>query len=796
MSENERMNIEGVQEYLSDHQAQSPITTKPQATALSSTLATTTATAGTSQSEAHTDQETRLAGQQTPEGALGYQPHKRSGDDWLMTQNELLRQEVEVMREALRQCTEAIKDKQVPLTGYATISSTGAPQQGVPQHAAPEQRRSETDNPSSFSPHYNFQHPLPPFSLPQTLVKPRKKEPLPKFRGDIRTWTRFSIAFQQSTSMYGYTHYENHVRLLEALEPPAIRTVEGLLIHPNNVPLVMKQLEELYGRPEVLAKEIIEGVMQMPKVHPHREGTELTAFSLEVNNLVGHLTATSAASRLQDQTLLDKLVSKLPDARREKWFWFLQNNLYEIADVTRFATWLAAEAFVLRRSHEATRQLTPRVGGNAPPGVFAIQAQIQSEGTGCPVCSETHRIHECLEFVNLNETQRWEIAKENHLCFSCLGRRHSTRECRSSQICGIDGCRHRHNRLLHEREQEHQVAIAETHTVNGTAPCLYKYIPVTVAGPKGERNVLAFVDEGSKASLMEESLATELGLTGPRRTIDLRWIGGKSQQYRGKEIAPKINQFVGVNTLTVPELQLPKQELNRENWTARFPALSGIPFEGYEQKAPRILLGLNHALLIRPHRIVHIDDHHMALETLLGWTIYGGKTENPEPKTITPNKPRKKESKVVTATQSARTPKAPAAKSVTFKRFESAVTEPEIFGTVQPKKTTTRYVKKNESTLMVKELDADITKKVARYANKGVQRNRFRERGYSTQRYFPIEGQANVKKDVHTKWLDKNGHVKLLSSRWWYGENGLRERLVEIKGRYERQIMQLSGGRP
>ena len=170
--------------------------------------------------------------------------------------------------------------------------------------------------------------------------------------------------------------------------------------------------------------------MQLPKVPTHREGTDLAAFSLEVNNMVGHLQATSAASRLQDQMLLDRLVSKLPDARRERWHWHLRDNLYDIADVPRFANWLSTEAAIVRRSHESNQQANVRSIGPTPRKIFAIQMQSQP---GCAACGEPHRTRDCPEIANLDEAQRWEMVKANHLCFSCLGGRHTTRECRTSR---------------------------------------------------------------------------------------------------------------------------------------------------------------------------------------------------------------------------------------------------------------------------------------------------------------------------------------------------------------------------
>ncbi len=41
-------------------------------------------------------------------------------------------------------------------------------------------------------------------------------------------------------------------------------------------------------------------------------------------------------------------------------------------------------------------------------------------------------------------------AKELRLCFRCMSSKHQAGKCPRNMTCGIDGCKFRHNRLLHE----------------------------------------------------------------------------------------------------------------------------------------------------------------------------------------------------------------------------------------------------------------------------------------------------------------------------------------------------------
>ena len=56
---------------------------------------------------------------------------------------------------------------------------------------------------------------------------------------------------------------------------------------------------------------------------------------------------------------------------------------------------------------------------------------------------------------------RWNIAKEQKLCFRCLSDGHRGEVCFRSRVCGIKGCRFHHRRLLHEdpkKEENAEVA--------------------------------------------------------------------------------------------------------------------------------------------------------------------------------------------------------------------------------------------------------------------------------------------------------------------------------------------------
>ena len=85
----------------------------------------------------------------------------------------------------------------------------------------------------------------------------------------------------------------------------------------------------------------------------------------------------------------------------------------------------------------------------------------------CVVCGNTHGIWACDAFKELTPIDRYKKVKENKLCFLCFRGGHAVKDCKMKE-CGIDGCKRRHNRLLHRPEEPKisntaSTEIVETH---------------------------------------------------------------------------------------------------------------------------------------------------------------------------------------------------------------------------------------------------------------------------------------------------------------------------------------------
>ncbi|XP_065354638.1 uncharacterized protein LOC135949103 [Calliphora vicina] len=473
--------------------------------------------------------------------------------------------------------------------------------------------------------------------------------------------------FTMNTARYGdynYTNLENLSRLQKELKGDAKDIVEAYLIHPENVNQVMATLEFHYGRPQIMIRSQISKVRVFPDI-PGNRIHEIINFSSMVSNLTVFLENAGAIPHLCNPTLLDELINKLPLAKREEWMKYSLNHLGQYPSVREFSVWLQEVATYVSFAMEVDgngNEATGSKRGKIRPS-FAITTQ-KTHQPICFKCKQSHYLNQCAKFKGISMAERWKFVKYNHLCFSCLHTGHNSLNCNNRRQCGLDRCAKYHNRLLHENRiidgndddnrnvvqcQNDSDGTLGTVDENGSSnntlvttivgnysnkETLFKFLPVQLKGPNGCVNVIAFIDNGSKISLLEEKVAKQIGLQGPKGNLSLGWIGGKTSN----EISTTINleissmaedncSFQMRNVRTTRSLQLPPQSLHIDKFKRKFPLLNDIVIDDYFDAIPKLLIGLPHTSLVRQFGIINLDKNFAVHQTKLGNILFGSNEE-------------------------------------------------------------------------------------------------------------------------------------------------------------------------
>ena len=191
-----------------------------------------------------------------------------------------------------------------------------------------------------------------------------------------------------------------------------------------------------------------------------------------------------------------------------------------------------------------------------------------------------------------------------------------------------------HHALLHPTENtQHQqtVAMNTTRTVE-LSPVLLCVAPVELSGPAGVVTTYALFDEGSTVTLVDASLAHEVGARGPLLPLTTAWTNSTTQtDHHSRSVSLNVKgvgcdqAFEMLGVRTSHNLVLPFQSVSAKT-TARWPHLHNLPEPVLTRcgGTPRILIGQDNYHLIAPREIREGPPNApVATRTKLGWVVHG-----------------------------------------------------------------------------------------------------------------------------------------------------------------------------
>uniref|UniRef100_A0A182NDY2 Uncharacterized protein n=1 Tax=Anopheles dirus TaxID=7168 RepID=A0A182NDY2_9DIPT len=155
---------------------------------------------------------------------------------------------------------------------------------------------------------------------------------LPKFCGEPDVWPMFISSFRTTTEACGFSNLENMKRLMDCLGGDALEAVKGRLIFPESVPNVIKDLENLFGRPGRLLKNLLQKIRDTPSPTESRLESFLT-FGIRVKQMCDHLLASKMEDHLNNPLLVEELVEKLPPRYKLEWIRFKRGKTESILTV-------------------------------------------------------------------------------------------------------------------------------------------------------------------------------------------------------------------------------------------------------------------------------------------------------------------------------------------------------------------------------------------------------------------------------------------------------------------------------
>ena len=309
-------------------------------------------------------------------------------------------------------------------------------------------------------------------------------------------------------------------------------------------------------------------------------------FSDLVRVSAAKLQAKGRDSELGVGTFHSLLVKKLTDRQVESYSRWLGEQKLE-RSALNLRDWLKEEVRIRVEAAEMVHGIVDRDDGkvDGSKGRFGskFNGRAYFGGSGgrsgndkppCSFCAGNHGVWACRKFQGLAIEARWNVAKEKHLCFRCLGSDHQGKLCSRSKTCGIDGCKRNHHTLLHDtslvkQSEEHPSMVSgegaetkHTHSSvnkgNKTETYSLRTVPVWLKSKKRKIKVNAILDDASHEIFLNEEVAGDLGLREPFKIVKVHVLNNEVETFQSMPVKLTIESVDGqfakeINVKTCPK---------------------------------------------------------------------------------------------------------------------------------------------------------------------------------------------------------------------------------------------------
>lgn len=407
----------------------------------------------------------------------------------------------------------------------------------------------------------------------QMAARNSVSQKLPKFCGEPEIWPLFISSFEHTTAACGFSNLENLTRLIDALDGHALENVRSRLVYPDSVPEIIQDLRDLYGRPEKLMKTLLTKVKNAPAPKSDRLSTFI-GFGIVVKQLCDHLEAAKMGDHLSNPMLVQELVDKLPPSYKMDWVRFKRGKVNS----------------PLRMFTNFIKEIVADVSEVTDYSELSLEEPSSREFTHFNNNNDEYKIENEVRSEKPNQ-KYWSRAEES----------------------------------IHFKE------VRLNAQQDGDGSVLFRMVPVTLYAGSERFDTLAFLDEGSSSTLMEESVANRLKLKGEVEPLVVSWTSDvkryekNSRNVRFALSARRWHKRHGLrNVHTVNNLGLPEQCMEFGRIADRYPWMANLEVDDYELQKPTILIGLDNLHLFAPldSRIGN-PGNPIAVQTKLGWTVYG-----------------------------------------------------------------------------------------------------------------------------------------------------------------------------
>ena len=547
-----------------------------------------------------------------------------------------------------------------------------------------------------------------PVAIGQDLWKQLRRVTIPVFSGDKRTYENWKAAFMACIDKSPATPEFKLLQLRQYLSGEALKAIETLGHSASAYQAAKERLERKYGGKRRQIAIYMEDVDNFRPIRPGNH-KDIENFADLLDIVVVNLKDAGRLEELGDGSLYIKLQKKITESMLAQYHrWLFENGKLESVETLR--KWVMQEAEFRTVAHETVRGFSNQENdvGNRKGKPLKIRSYFttgennqnaENRRSGysindifgrrtCKICGSQHGVWKCESFRKMDVSKRWEMAKQQKLCYRCLGDNHHGVTCPRSRICGIKGCGDTHNRLLHqdrnepdqncidqklattqqnarpagvdktqqrvpeaikepsevksgrnefvssgtEEEQPKKVKSTFVSEVSESAKFVTpRTVPVILKNGNRKIKVNALLDDASTQTYINADIAAQLGLQGKLQQVTVNVLNGQIKTFDTMPVEFELESLNGLVDMKMSAFTAARVtgNMNVVEWSdlaRKWEHLRGIEFW---RVGPRpivdILIGLDHVDLHYSYRDIRGNPGEpIARLTPLGWTCISG----------------------------------------------------------------------------------------------------------------------------------------------------------------------------
>lgn len=281
---------------------------------------------------------------------------------------------------------------------------------------------------------------------------------IPTFNGDILRWPQFRDLFVSLIhNEVGIGSVEKFQHLIARLAGEPLQIVSAFPISDLNYTEAWNALKQRYDNKRVL------GAAYMQKIRQFKSSTAQTGTLSHLRSFLKNVAENFSAIKalgITNEADFFKLHIALETLHPE-----IRQLYEEKQQGQEFPTYESLIEFIHQRCQilELADPVTPKHSSDrSPPNIMRrakvlttfeskapdkSHSQEQRNLEQCSYCKGAHPLFRCFSFRRLPTSEKYDLAKNNQLCFNCLRKGHTSIRCNSDRLCLT--CKEKHHSALH-----------------------------------------------------------------------------------------------------------------------------------------------------------------------------------------------------------------------------------------------------------------------------------------------------------------------------------------------------------